>query len=1019
MTAKPSYEELERRIQELEKAKSERNLAEDRLKKIFDNTQDAIFIHDLEGKILDVNDKMCRIYGLTREEALEVTIEDVSSSKMSMKVLLERWQKVLNGEKLVFEWEARRPKDGSVFNVEVSIQMLSFHDKDIILANIRDITERKRAEKALREKSNFLQNIIDTTSDLVSVTDMEGNFKFIGSSHSILGYDQDLLAGKNVMELVHSDDYQEVATAFAEFLANREDGRKVEYRYLRADGNYIWFETVGKFILDDAGNPKEILFTSTDFTARKRAEGELKRIEWMLSRKPVPDIDAQTEPHDQGYGDLTELNQDGIILKSIGQERLKSFANDYLELLGTSSAIYEVNGDYAFGIFASGWCRMMDRASRTLCNTPDNIEALTSGRWLCHESCWTDCSKEAIAKRAPVDIECNGGIRLYAVPIFAGGNVIGVINFGYGDPPKDPEKLKMLADVYHLNHDDLVREATAYDSRPPYIIEMAKKRLNSTAKLIGSMVETKQAMEALRKSEQEKSMILDNVGNIIAYHDKNEGIVWANQSYLDSIGYITGSPVQMADVKGRHCYELWKLKIPCVGCPVDIALQNGITTEAELSPENQPHWPATQGSWFIKATPIRDTQDNVIGAIEIAIDITERKQAEDERLHLEWKLQQAQKAESLGRMAGAIAHHFNNQLSVMMGNLELVLDDLPDDAENRENLFQAFEAGHKAAEVSQQMLRYLGHISGSRTTINLSDVCRQSLALLQSALPSGVTLNVDFPDFGPLVHADSGQIQQVLTNLFINAQESLPDNQGVIGLIIQTVSHEDISSSNRFPLDWHPQDNPYACLEISDTGCGISKEDVVKIFDPFYTTKFTGRGMGLSVTMGILKTHNGCITVDNEPGSGCVFRIYLPVMTEKKPVTHEKVTTPKGTVGNGGTVLLIEDEVSVRNMAKKMLSQLGYKVIEAQDGVEAVRLFQAHQNEIDCVFSDLTMPRMNGWETLTALREKGADVPVILASGYDQDTVMAGDHPELPQAFLNKPYSMAALKDVLKEVIKL
>ena len=152
MAEKPTYEELERRVQELEKAESEHNLAEDRLKKIFDNTQDAIFIHDLEGNILDVNDKMCPMYGLTKQEALQVNIEDVSSSKMSMKALLKRWQKVLNGEKLLFEWEARRPKDESVFNAEISIQKISFHDKDIVLANIRDITERKRAEEALRER---------------------------------------------------------------------------------------------------------------------------------------------------------------------------------------------------------------------------------------------------------------------------------------------------------------------------------------------------------------------------------------------------------------------------------------------------------------------------------------------------------------------------------------------------------------------------------------------------------------------------------------------------------------------------------------------------------------------------------------------------------------------------------------------------------------------------------------------------------------------------------------------------
>jgi len=371
----------------------------------------------------------------------------------------------------------------------------------MITSTIADILLLRRNEAALRDQSQLLQNIIDTAADLLSVTDLEGNFKFVGPSHGILGYDPVSLVGRNVMELVHPDDYRETATAFADFMANREDGRKAEYRYRRADGDYLWFETIGKFILDNAGNPKEILFNTRNITARKQAEGQLKRIEWMLSRKPVSNIEARTETHDQGYGDLTELNLDGIILKSIGHERLKSFANDYLELLDTSSAIYEANGDYAFGIFASGWCRMMDRASRNLCDTPDNAEALDSGRWLCHESCWTDCSKQAIAKGTPVDIGCSGGIRLYAVPIFAGGKVIGAINFGYGDPPKDPEKLKVLADAYHLDHDDLLSSAAAYDSRPPYIIETAKKRLSGTAKLIGSMVETKQAMEALEASE--------------------------------------------------------------------------------------------------------------------------------------------------------------------------------------------------------------------------------------------------------------------------------------------------------------------------------------------------------------------------------------------------------------------------------------------------------------------------------------------------------------------------------------
>lgn len=242
-----------------------------------------------------------------------------------------------------------------------------------------------------------------------------------------------------------------------------------------------------------------------------RAEANLKQIEWMLSPKSAPGDAGRSQDRDQGYGDLTELNHDGIILKSIGREHLKSFSDDYLELLGTSSAIYEANGDYAFGIFASGWCRMMDSASRRFCDTPDNAEALNSGCWLCHESCWTHCSREAILHKAPADISCNGGLRIYAVPIFANKDVVGAINFGYGDPPKNSEILRKLADAYHVDYDDLVREADAYDSRPPFIIELAKKRLHATARLIGSMIETKQAELALRESEAFIKTVMDHL----------------------------------------------------------------------------------------------------------------------------------------------------------------------------------------------------------------------------------------------------------------------------------------------------------------------------------------------------------------------------------------------------------------------------------------------------------------------------------------------------------------------------
>lgn len=278
----------------------------------------------------------------------------------------------------------------------------------------------------------------------------------------------------------------------------------------------------------------------------------------------------------------------------------------------------------------------------------------------------------------------------------------------------------------------------------------------------------------------------------------------------------------------------------------------------------------------VKSTVLRDADGNPTGILYVERDITERKQAEADREKLEIRSRQLQKAESLGRMAGAIAHTFNNQLGVVIGNLSLALKGIPEGSVQGDRLVAAMEAAKKAATVSGQMLAFLGLSFDKRGMLDLSEACREILADLRDAMPDNVTLTSDLPVPGPAVHANGSDIRQAVANLVANAWEAAGEGGGKIRVGVRSVSASAIPQAHRYPVDWQPEGNEYACLEVEDAGVGIPARDVEKLFDPFYSSKFTGRGLGLAVVLGIVKAHRGAITVESEPGRGSVFRIYLP-----------------------------------------------------------------------------------------------------------------------------------------------
>jgi len=261
--------------------------------------------------------------------------------------------------------------------------------------------------------------------------------------------------------------------------------------------------------------------------------------------------------------------------------------------------------------------------------------------------------------------------------------------------------------------------------------------------------------------------------------------------------------------------------------------------------------------------------------LTLMVDITEQKRLATEQHNLENRLHQMEKIESLTRMTGAIAHLFNNHLAAVIGNLELLAEDLPLDESVSENLREAQKAAHRAAETSGLMLTFLGESHGKPVPVDLAGVCRQRIARLTADIPMGAEIICDLPDSSPVIRIDKSHLNQIISALVTNAWESL-GKAGKVRVSIHITDAFDIPDTHRFPLDWKPISDSYSCLTIADTGCGMDQKTIDRIFDPFYTQKFIGRGLGLAVVLGITKASEGCITVESEPGQGSMFRVFWP-----------------------------------------------------------------------------------------------------------------------------------------------
>jgi two-component system, cell cycle sensor histidine kinase and response regulator CckA len=396
-------------------------------------------------------------------------------------------------------------------------------------------------------------------------------------------------------------------------------------------------------------------------------------------------------------------------------------------------------------------------------------------------------------------------------------------------------------------------------------------------------------------------------------------------------------------------------------------------------------------------------------------DSSERRRAEDERLKFLSQIQQTQKLESLGVLAGGIAHDFNNLLMAVLGHADLALDALPAASEARDDLAEIRRAAQRATELCKQMLAYSGKGRFVIQPVEIQKVVEEMLHMLRVSISKNAILKLNFAPNLPPVDADASQLRQVIMNLVVNASEAISDRSGVITLSTGAMDCDRQYLSEAW-LDEQLPEGMYVFIEVADTGAGMDLETRSRIFDPFFTTKFTGRGLGLAAVLGIVRGHRGAIKVYSELGKGTTFKVLFPV--SHRAEVREEGSAVRGIYEGKGTVLLVDDDESVRAVGRKMLERIGFTVVTASDGAEAIARFRERADDIICAIVDLTMPHVDGAETFRELRRMRPGVRVILSSGYNEQDVTQRFVGKGLAGFIQKPYQLSTLVAVLQEVLE-
>jgi PAS domain S-box-containing protein len=1044
-----SFQDItQRKIAELEREKQTRFL-----ERVLATTQDGFWYIKSDGHILDANAAYCQMTGYSREEMQKMHIKDLDALENKTDVKA-RMEKIRELGSIKFETQHRR-KDGTLFDIEISVSYLPADNQFIAFG--RDITQRKKAEAALQESEEKFRQISENTEEVIWLRDaVSQELLYINPAYEkVWGRTcQSLL--DNSYTFKDSIDPDDLPLMEAEYEKYFQTGKfDLEYRIVRPEGDLRWIRARTYPVYDSGGRMIRTVGIATDITERvqnrKKLEKEHHRLESILTGtqagtwewhiqsgelfinarwaemlgyryeeiapvtiktwekltnpEDLPNAEKLLEEHFKGITDAYECefrmkHKDGSWVWVLGRGQVLVWSDDKKPLV-----MYGTHQDISYRKMIEDTVTEQAHFMKALIQSIPNpiFYKDTEGRYLgCNpafEKLIGKSHKEILSRTVEelFSAEQAGIFRRQDNDLFEKGGVQ-IYESQYGDADN-------LRDV-------IFHKSTFSDGS------------GKVAGIIGSVLDITKVKKAEAEIKRQTGLIralINNVDDLIFYKDTDGVYLGCNDEFAHHLGKDKSEIVGSTDYDHYSKEEADEFRKNDL-----IVLESGIARHNEEwinYPDGRRVYLDTLKS------RLYDSDGQLIGTIGISRDITERKSQEimlqQSKRELEDALSSLDEAQSkmieqeklaaVGKLAGGIAHEFNNLLAGIMGFAEMMQERLHKREFVNQGLAAILNNGERGAKLVKQILDFSRRSIGQRIPIDLVDLVNRSTVFLRNLLPENITVSVASRLMDSGIMGDEHQLENVLTNLALNARDAMPDG-GDLNIRVDSMKNEEFlllpgSKDTLSPGKW-------ITMIIEDSGWGIKPEIMPRIFEPFFTSKEVGQGsgMGLPQAMGILKQHGGSIGIESEPGKGTKVTLYFPFAgdadKEENPFPSDEVQ-----MGKGQELLLVEDDATVRETSKMMLESIHYEVTAAKDGREALAILTENPQKFSLIISDMVMPAMGGLLLAKKAQELNPGLKVLIITGYPSEEDRKDAYPANVAAVIQKPVGLKSLSAAVKQII--